>query len=260
MALEFNGSRTVRELEALDVLLKGKSDEYKGRVLQYVRDAKVDANDSTFLLMAALGNLDIALIDLPKEIEANGKKYSAEIDKITTELRMMFQLAAKQVQAQIKEIERVEKEVKREIDRVPKVVAESIAESKKSREENLKLVKVLHENYQKNVEENRAESQRLIEQLDKIGRQLKEESQLRMSQPWKNAVNLPSWILLILVVVPLMSGLFLGSNLVNKDSANIDKLRYQIYDTFKKPQEDAAKEKLIEEENKKVRKRNRNKG
>ncbi len=33
MAIEFNGSKKNRELEALDLLLKGKSDEYKGRVL-----------------------------------------------------------------------------------------------------------------------------------------------------------------------------------------------------------------------------------
>lgn len=69
MAIEFNGSKKNREMEALDLLLKGKSDEYKGRVLEYVRNAKVDADDSTFLLMAALGNLDVALVDLPKEIE-----------------------------------------------------------------------------------------------------------------------------------------------------------------------------------------------
>jgi vacuolar-type H+-ATPase subunit I/STV1 len=254
MAIEFNGSKKNREMEALDLLLKGKSDEYKGRVYDYVRNAKVDANDPTFLLMAALGNLDVALVDLPKAIEANGKKSSAEISKLITELRTMFQLAAKQAQERIDAINDAEGRIQQQLDTVSVKMTETLATLKKYRDESSKVLEFSRDNYQKLVEENYTRHQQLLSKTEKLGQQLEAERQLRMSKPWKNAVNLPPLMLVAVIVLPLMIGLLIGSNFTNKESANIDRLRYQIYDTFKKPQEDAAKELLIKENNKKSRK------
>ena len=254
MAIEFNGSKKDRELEALDLLLKGKSDEYKGRVYDYVRNAKVDANDPTFLLMAALGNLDVALVDLPKAIEASGKKSSAEISKLITELRTMFQLAAKQAQERIDSINDAEGRIQQQLDTVSVKMTETLATLKKYRDESSKVLEFSRDNYQKLVEENYTRHQQLLSKTEKLGQQLEAERQLRMSKPWKNAVNLPPLMLVAVIVLPLMIGLLIGSNFTNKESANIDRLRYQIYDTFKKPQEDAAKELLIKENNKKSRK------
>ena len=254
MAIEFNGSKKDRELEALDLLLKGKSDEYKGRVYDYVRNAKVDANDPTFLLMAALGNLDVALVDLPKAIEASGKKSSAEISKMITELRTMFQLAAKQAQERIDSINDAEGRIQQQLDTVSVKMTETLATLKKYRDESSKVLEFSRDNYQKLVEENYTRHQQLLSKTEKLGQQLEAERQLRMSKPWKNAVNLPPLMLVAVIVLPLMIGLLIGSNFTNKESANIDRLRYQIYDTFKKPQEDAAKELLIKENNKKSRK------
>jgi vacuolar-type H+-ATPase subunit I/STV1 len=254
MTVEFNGSKKHRELEALDLLLKGKSDEYKGRVLQYVRDAKVDANDPTFLLMAALGNLDVALVDLPKAIEASGKKSSAEISKMITDLRTMFQLAAKQAQERIDSINDAEGRIQQQLDTVSVKMTETLTTLKKYRDESSKVLEFSRDNYQKLVEENYTRHQQLLSKTEKLGQQLEAERQLRMSKPWKNAVNLPPLMLVAVIVLPLIIGLLIGSNFTNKESANIDRLRYQIYDTFKKPQEDAAKELLIKENNKKSRK------
>jgi vacuolar-type H+-ATPase subunit I/STV1 len=254
MAVEFNGSKKNRELEALDLLLKGKSDEYKGRVLQYVRDAKVDANDPTFLLMAALGNLDVALVDLPKAIEASGQKSSAEISKMITELRTMFQLAAKQAQERIDSINDAEGRIQQQLDTVSVKMTETLATLKKYRDESSKVLEFSRDNYQKLVEENYTRHQQLLSKTEKLGQQLEAERQLRMSKPWRNAVNLPPLMLVAVIVLPLIIGLLIGSNFTNKESGNIDRLRYQIYDTFKKPQEDAAKELLIKENNKKSRK------
>jgi vacuolar-type H+-ATPase subunit I/STV1 len=254
MAVEFNGSKKNRELEALDLLLKGKSDEYKGRVLQYVRDAKVDANDPTFLLMAALGNLDVALVDLPKAIEASGQKSSAEISKMITELRTMFQLAAKQAQAQIDAINDAEGRIQQQLDTVSVKMTETLATLKKYRDESSKVLEFSRDNYQKLVDENYTRHQQLLSKTEKLGQQLEAERELRMSKPWRNAVNLPPLMLVAVIVLPLIIGLLIGSNFTNKESGNIDRLRYQIYDTFKKPQEDAAKELLIKENNKKSRK------
>jgi vacuolar-type H+-ATPase subunit I/STV1 len=254
MAIEFNGSKKDREMEALDLLLKGKSDEYKGRVLEYVRDAKVDAEDSTFILMVALGNLDVALVDLPKAIEANGKKSIAEISKMITELRTMFQLAAKQAQERIDSINDAEGRIQQQLDTVSVKMTETLATLKKYRDESSKVLEFSRDNYQKLVEENYTRHQQLLSKTEKLGQQLEAERQLRMSKPWKNAVNLPPLMLVAVIVLPLVIGLLIGSNFTNKESANIDRLRYQIYDTFKKPQEDAAKELLIKENNKKSRK------
>jgi hypothetical protein len=254
MALEFNGSNKNRELEALDLLLKGKSDEYKGRVLQYVRDAKVDANDSTFILMVALGNLDVALVDLPKAIEANGEKSNAEISKMISELRTLFQTAAKQAREQIQAINDVESRVQQQFDTVSVMMAETMAESKKHRDGSFKILKLSQESYQKIVDESHLRHQQLLTKVEATGKKLEEERELRMSKPWRNAVNLPPLMLLAVIILPLTSGLLIGTNFTNKESANIDRLRYQIYDTFKKPQEDAARELLIKENNKKIRK------
>ena len=257
MAIEFNGSKKNRELEALDLLLKGKSDEYKGRVLEYVRNAKVDADDSTFILMVALGNLDVALVDLPKAIEASGQKSNAEISKLITELRTMFQLAAKQAQERIDAINDVEGRIQQQLDTVSVKMAETLATLKKYRDESSKVLEFSRDNYQKLVEENYTRHQQLLAKTEKLGQQLEAERELRMSKPWRNAVNLPPLMLVAVIVLPLMIGLLIGSNFTNKESANIDRLRYQIYDTFKKPQEDAAKELLIKENNKKKSRKNR---
>lgn len=254
MALEFNGAKNAKELEALDVLLKGKSDEYKGRVLQYVRDAKVDANDPTFLLMAALGNLDTALIDLPKEIDASGKKSSTEIGKMISELRTLLQKAVKQAQEQIEAIDDAEGRIKQQLDTFEVRVNETLAALKHYRDESYKILKVSQGSYQKIVDDSFTQNAVLLAKFEKLGGQLEQERNLRMSKPWKNAVNLPPLALVAVIVLPLMIGLLIGTNFTNKESANIDRLRYQIYDTFKKPQEDAAKELLIKENNKKSRK------
>lgn len=100
MAMQFNGKKLDREQEALDILLKGKSDDYKGRVLEYVRNAKVDASDPTFVLMVALGNLDIAMIDLPKVIAKGGKDLREEIGKIIIEFKAICQKAEQASQTQ----------------------------------------------------------------------------------------------------------------------------------------------------------------
>jgi flagellar biosynthesis chaperone FliJ len=100
MPMQFNGKKLDKEQEALDILLKGKPDDYKGRVLEYVRNAKVDANDPTFVLMVAIGNLDIALVDLPKVIAKGGKDLREEIEKIISEFKAICQKAEQASQTQ----------------------------------------------------------------------------------------------------------------------------------------------------------------
>ncbi len=257
MAIEFNGSKKDKELEALDLLLKGKSDEYKGRILQYVRDAKVDANDSTFILMVALGNLDIALVDLPKAIEASGKKSSVEIGKMISELRALFQEAVKQAQKQIEAINDVEGRIQQQLDTFEARVNETLAALKHYRDESYQILKVSQKSYQKIVDDSHLQTQLLLNKVEKLGKQLEEERDLRMSKPWKNAVNLPPLALVAVIVLPLIVGILIGSNSTNRASASVDQLRTQIYNTFEKPQADMIRKILMEEESKRNRKRNR---
>jgi hypothetical protein len=257
MAIEFNGSRKDKELEALDLLLKGKSDEYKGRVLQYVRNAKVDANDSTFILMVALGNLDIALVDLPKAIDASGKKSSVEIGKMISELRALFQEAVKQAQKQIEAIDETEGRIQQQLDTFEVRVNETLAALKHYRDESYQILKVSQKSYQKIVDDSHAQNALLLAKSEKVGRQFEEERNLRMSQPWKNAVNLPPLALLAVIVLPFLTGMLIGSNSTNRASASVDKLRTQIYNTFEKPQEEMIRKILMEEENKRKSRKKR---
>jgi hypothetical protein len=257
MAIEFNGSRKDKELEALDLLLKGKSDEYKGRVLQYVRDAKVDANDSTFILMVALGNLDIALVDLPKALDASGKKSSVEIGKMISELRALFQEAVKQAQKQIEAIDDVEGRIQQQLDTFEVRVNETLEALKHYRDESYKILKVSQASYQKIVDNSFTQNAMLLAKFEKLGGQLEEERNLRMSQPWKNAVNLPPLALAAVIISPFLTGMLIGSNFTNRTLASVDQLRTQIYNTFEKPQGDMIRKILVEEENKRNRKKNR---
>ena len=256
MALEFNGSKNARELEALDLLLKGKSDEYKGRVLQYVRDAKVDANDPTFLLMAALGNLDVALIDLPKEIDASGKKSSTEIGKLVSELKTLLQKAVKQAQEQVEAIDATEGRIQGQLDTFEVRVSETLAALKHYRDESYKILKISQGSYQKIVDDSFTQNAVLLAKVERLGKQLEEERNLRMEKPWKNAVNLPPMVLVAVIVLPLVVGMLIGSGFNNQASVSVERLRSQIYETFEKPQEEAIR-KILMEENKKTSRKKR---
>jgi SMC interacting uncharacterized protein involved in chromosome segregation len=123
MAIQFDGKKLNnkkldKEEEAIDILLKDKPDDYKGRILQYVRAAKVDANDPTFVLMVALGNLDIALVDLPKVIAKGGKDLREEIEKIINEFKAVCQKAEQASQTQNAAIQAALKSVQAKISAI----------------------------------------------------------------------------------------------------------------------------------------------
>ena len=110
MAIEFNGSRKDKELEALDLLLKGKSDEYKGRVLAFIRKYKIDANDPTFMLLVAIGGLDVALVDLPQAIAKGQKGMSEEIKRVEIEFDKLWRTAIAALKSQIEDVKTVHQE------------------------------------------------------------------------------------------------------------------------------------------------------
>jgi hypothetical protein len=107
--VEFNSSKKDKDLQALDVLLQGKSDAYKGRILEYVRNAKVDADDPTFVLTVALGNLETMLVDLPQAISAGGAESLEQIRAIITKFQTQSLGSVADIQAKIESIESLAK-------------------------------------------------------------------------------------------------------------------------------------------------------
>jgi hypothetical protein len=227
MVPQFNGKEPDPELTALDILLEGKSYEYKGRVLEYVRKLKIDANDPAFLLTVGIGNLDVALIDLPKAIEASVKKLNAEIVNLTDDLRSMFQSAILQLKIQIQANNEAESRLKRQFDTASDMIIKAIAESKKHRNENLKIIKIINQQHLKLVDERNIQNQEILTQLQQLRQDLEAERQLRMNKPWRNAINLPSWMFLGVGLGMLGMGILIGIN-INNQSAKIDEMKVEI--------------------------------
>ena len=85
MAVNFNGSSKNAEMEYIDILLEGKSNEFKGRVLAFIRKYKIDANDPTFMLLVAIGGLDVALVDLPQILAQGQQGMSEEMKRVKSD-------------------------------------------------------------------------------------------------------------------------------------------------------------------------------
>ncbi len=77
-----SNSREDKNLKALDILLKDKPDDYKGRVLEYVLASGIDADDPTFILLAAQGSLDVALVKLPIELRGIVAQVSSGMNTV----------------------------------------------------------------------------------------------------------------------------------------------------------------------------------
>jgi hypothetical protein len=110
MAIDFNGSSKNAEMEYIDVLLEGKSNEFKGRVLAFIRKYKIDANDPTFMLLVAIGGLDVALVDLPQALAKGQKGMSEEIKRIEGEFGKLWRTAITALKVEIEEVKTLQLE------------------------------------------------------------------------------------------------------------------------------------------------------
>ena len=110
MAVNLNGSSKNAEMEYIDILLEGKSNEFKGRVLAFIRKYKIDANDPTFMLLVAIGGLDVALVDLPQAIAKGQQGMSEEIKRVESEFGKLWRTAISALKAEIEEVKTVHQE------------------------------------------------------------------------------------------------------------------------------------------------------
>jgi hypothetical protein len=133
MAVNFNGSSKNAEMEYIDILLEGKSNEFKGRVLAFIRKYKIDANDPTFMLLVAIGGLDVALVELPQALATGQKGMSEEVKRIEGEFGKLWRTAIAALKSEIEEVKTVHQErdlrstaKERELDRKIAVVQTAI--------------------------------------------------------------------------------------------------------------------------------------
>jgi hypothetical protein len=110
MAVNFNGSSKNAEMEYIDILLEGKSNEFKGRVLAFIRKYKIDANDPTFMLLVAIGGLDVALVDLPLAIAQGQQGMSEEIKRVEIEFGKLWRTAIAALKSEIEDVKTVHKD------------------------------------------------------------------------------------------------------------------------------------------------------
>jgi hypothetical protein len=133
MAVNLNGSSKNAEMEYIDILLEGKSNEFKGRVLAFIRKYKIDANDPTFMLLVAIGGLDVALVELPQALATGQKGMSEEVKRIEGEFGKLWRTAIAALKSEIEEVKTVHQErdlrstaKERELDRKIAVVQTAI--------------------------------------------------------------------------------------------------------------------------------------
>jgi hypothetical protein len=110
MAVDFNGSSKSAEMEYIDVLLEGKSNEFKGRVLAFIRKYKIDANDPTFMLLVAIGGLDVALVDLPQAIDKSQQGMRGEIERVGSEFKQIWRTAITALKSELEDVKTVHQE------------------------------------------------------------------------------------------------------------------------------------------------------
>jgi hypothetical protein len=101
MTIDFNDSSKNAEMEYIDILLEGKSNDFKGRVLAFIRKYKIDAKDPTFMLLVAIGGLDVALVDLPLAIAKGQQGMSEEIKRVEGEFGKLWRTAIAALKVEI---------------------------------------------------------------------------------------------------------------------------------------------------------------
>jgi hypothetical protein len=110
MAIDFNGSSKSAEMEYIDILLEGKSNDFKGRVLAFIRKYKIDAKDPTFMLLVAIGGLDVALVDLPQAVAKGQQGMSEEIKRVEGEFGKLWRTAIAALKSELADIQKVQQE------------------------------------------------------------------------------------------------------------------------------------------------------
>ena len=210
MAVNLNGSKKDREMEALDLLLIGKSADYKGRVLEFVRRFKVDGNDPIFLLMAALGNLDVALVDLPKVIEDGGKDLRKKIDLITADFRIVCETAKKESQLQNDIVKAALQELQTKIEAVKTAenqFVDRLDEVSTVVIETKDLLESSQDDYKTSVSSARRKFTRLLDRADGLAATFTRMEQRDLVSPWDikkwkarhwiAAIGLPTFLLVM---------------------------------------------------------------
>lgn len=81
---------------SLDLLLKGRSQEFRDRVRALVQQYHIDENDPTFILLTGTTTLEVMLEKYPQEFEALFKQLLAQMDQRWSLLQREWAISAKE--------------------------------------------------------------------------------------------------------------------------------------------------------------------
>ena len=88
-----DSSRSIPEKDKkyLDLVLQGKSDSFKVKVYEIVRDFKMDANDPSFLLLVSTGRLEVLLDEFPNDLAKTLKRELTIYQDILEQTKVLLE-------------------------------------------------------------------------------------------------------------------------------------------------------------------------
>jgi hypothetical protein len=166
----------IKAKNALDTLLVGRDDTFKAKVLDLVVKNKWDADDPSFIITLATGQLQILLEDMPKSFESMSDKATQKVSQKLYEMQEWQALQQKAFAAVTKTItsagDHVIAKVKDNTNEVVQEIKHSVQEVRDIRsdiasdmEQMQDFMVKLHKNHKETIMDLYVEQQRLQTQL-----------------------------------------------------------------------------------------------
>jgi hypothetical protein len=166
----------IKTKNALDALLVGRDDTFKAKVLDLVVKNKWDADDPSFIITLATGQLQILLEDMPKSFESMSEKATQKVSQKLYEMQEWQALQQKAFATVTKTItsagDHVIAKVKDSTNEVVQEVKQSVQDVRDIRndiasdmEQMQDFMVTLHKNHKESIMDLYMEQQKLQAQL-----------------------------------------------------------------------------------------------
>jgi vacuolar-type H+-ATPase subunit D/Vma8 len=205
----------VNEKQLLDLVLEGKSNEFKVKVYEIVRLSKMDANDPSFLLLVATGRLEVLLEQFPHDLSQMLQQEMQTYQQGLQQTKKWFEVEKTDLKGYVQGLKVAGEAFQSDLTNQTEMVAlqtqairEEIAaeraEIARDRAEFIKLVQVARDTYQTVISQTQAEydkamtsNQQALQQHQAVvagGRKVVKElnslqSKLRVTKAWVNVLD-----------------------------------------------------------------------
>ena len=165
-----NGKQPIpaKDKQLLDLVLEGKSNEFKVKVYEIVRLAKMDANDPSFLLLVATGRLEVLLEQFPHNLSQMLQQEMQTYQQGLQQTKKWFEGEKTDLKGYVQGIkvagEAFQSNLTKQMEMVglqTQVIREEIAaeraEIAQDRAEFIKLVRVARDTYQTAISQTQTE-------------------------------------------------------------------------------------------------------